>query len=393
MVRRYEFKLPGPAAVFTGKIEDAMEHHCVLFKGQTPVSVVGTTSKFSYFEGTFQPPYTPLRGQALMSWYETRSTRIGLIPSMGGAWLSYEFNGSTVKLDGSSYSIVPSTHGSYQRWYASGGLIRESSDAFDAAAIASMKANFKRYCLLVKGEGSTWSSVLGSAAEASDPMHKPPSLQLPSLDRTTWRLAATSAGNSVQGKKRLCIKGYTISGQYEYVYSQDSIRKDLTIRAGSRHVGHFQTDTIHFSSSLGEGLVGAWVGNQTSEILPDASGQLPETAQHCGLLMPPLSMPCLLTIWITEALNCHHQDPACFAWPLLQLMQKARFCWAGTATWTPRLFGRNASLRSWFSTPLLSCASRSLLWAPGECPDIFRFALFRCPWFTCVHAADSAICG
>ena len=370
-----------------------MEHHCVLFKGQTPVSVVGTKSKFSYFEGTFQPPYTPLRGQALMSWYETCSTRNGLIPSMGGAWLSYEFNGSTVKLDGSSYSIVPSAHGSYQRWYASGGLIRESSDAFDAAAIASMKANFKRYCLLVKGEGSTWSSVLGSAAEASDPVHKPPSLQLPSLDRTTWRLVATSAGNSVQGKKRLCIKGYTISGQYEYVYSQDNIRKDSTIRAGSRHVGHFQTDTIHFSSSLGEGLVGAWVGNQTSEILPDASGQSPETAQGCDILICHLCRcrVCFFMILITEAPYRHHQDPACFAWPLHQLIQKVRFCWAGTATWTPRLFAQNASLRSWFSTPLLSCASRSLLQAPGECPHISRFALLRCPWFTCVHAADSTI--
>ena len=30
MVRRYEFKLPGPAAVFTGKIEDAMERDTFL---------------------------------------------------------------------------------------------------------------------------------------------------------------------------------------------------------------------------------------------------------------------------------------------------------------------------------------------------------------------------
>jgi hypothetical protein len=50
--------------------QDKKEHHCVLFNGAVPVSVVGTYGGFGYFEGTFITPAAADGGpsQALVSW-------------------------------------------------------------------------------------------------------------------------------------------------------------------------------------------------------------------------------------------------------------------------------------------------------------------------------------
>ena len=47
-------------------MQDKKEHHCILFNGAVPVSVVGTYGGFGYFEGSFLAAGNV--NEAMVSW-------------------------------------------------------------------------------------------------------------------------------------------------------------------------------------------------------------------------------------------------------------------------------------------------------------------------------------
>jgi hypothetical protein len=44
--------------------QDRKEHHCILYRGDTKVSVVGTYGNFGYFEGNFKAG----TNEAMVTW-------------------------------------------------------------------------------------------------------------------------------------------------------------------------------------------------------------------------------------------------------------------------------------------------------------------------------------
>eukprot|EP00960_Hanusia_phi_P026744 746430-Hanusia_phi.AAC.1 len=251
VVKRYEFTRTAPAPN-TNYVEGSTEHHCILFKDDVPVSVVGTYGmmlkskrRYGYFEGSFKKGDT----KALINWWETATTSDNLLkPTVGSGWIAY--NSTFANYDGGvGASAVTASYGTFVTISGSSGSLKIDSNA------AGADASFSTNCLLARSSNTVgWESRMGtflpdttanyfSAGGTVDERKK-----MQALASTYWK--------SEQGANFICINGMNIDAKYQYTYS--AAEADGTIKAGDQERGVYGKDSIALKAAAGDAMVGTW---------------------------------------------------------------------------------------------------------------------------------------
>ncbi|EKX33195.1 hypothetical protein GUITHDRAFT_120639 [Guillardia theta CCMP2712] len=291
IVRRYEYELKDETRNINYP-EGTVEHHCILFADDnSPISVVGTYGRFGYFEGTFQANTR----NAMVNWYETATSEDWeLVTSSGGAWLIYASNYSSVE-GGCNTAGMYDSLDSYVEWISVKGVMKKTSEDPD------YRPDFLSNCLLVLPDRKTWQDVMGTEKKDAFFNLAPTSTArdlLPGFDGTIFEgdqacsLHLISSSHAIpspslcfatflpfcsaflpssrslqhtfmlllmssQGKISFCKDVYNLQSSYIHIFSEKD--QTDTARPGDRETGIFAPNSIAFSGTVGNGVIGQWM--------------------------------------------------------------------------------------------------------------------------------------